>query len=647
MDINLTNKDGVKLNTAGKYCAEDINVIPQLDTTTVTPAKGQQVIQPSNNKIGFSSVTVEAIPDDYVIPSGTQQITENGTYDVSGKANAVVNVESQAKEEQEKSITITENGSFTVTPDAGKTLSSVTGTVNVPTSGGGGAELNIAYGDTAPTDTSKLWIKSAKPANIEFAYLASGAPLNYYALLTALPYRMRHQPVSMLGTKIYVFGSSAYPKKNIYVFDVVTNTVSTFEQAFDYSLDEGQAVTIGDKIYVLSCNKSSSGYYMYEYNPETNVMTQQKYFTAGGSSAMIAFENQIYTIGGTATNDYPHKFVYRYDPIAKAIITVGTMPNSLHKACSVSYGRYIYAFGGRSYQNSKYVSQLKVIRINVDTSEIVELDAAFTEEVYDMVAIKLGKDIYLMGSYGQSSSVYHFDAETETLNPTPLPNVGFINQTGVRGVQYGNVLYCMGGGLNSAASNAGIGKFVGTIDLNQGKILIHEGEGEYYFDALSAPTKVEIGVRNVYIGNSNNEAKYLDAFIYKNSKWINVNTGKQSFSITASLTNVSANSGNATSVPEGGGVVLVYTANDGYELPDSVSVTGATGSWSKSSGTLTLTEATGNVTFSIVGVSVSTLSTPTISHVSGTTIQVDSIDDNATTIGVYADSNKIGEATKS
>ena len=131
MDINLTNKDGVKLNTAGKYCAEDINVIPQLDTATVTPAKGQQVIQPSNNKIGFSSVTVEAIPDDYVILSGTQQITENGTYDVSGKANAVVNVPT-AKPEQTKTVEITSNGTTKITADSGKVLTEVTVTVNVP-----------------------------------------------------------------------------------------------------------------------------------------------------------------------------------------------------------------------------------------------------------------------------------------------------------------------------------------------------------------------------------------------------------------------------------------------------------------------------------------------------------------------------------
>lgn len=42
-----------------------------------------------------------------------------------------------SKEEQEKSLAITANGSYTIEPDDGKTLSKVTATVNVPDSGGG------------------------------------------------------------------------------------------------------------------------------------------------------------------------------------------------------------------------------------------------------------------------------------------------------------------------------------------------------------------------------------------------------------------------------------------------------------------------------------------------------------------------------
>ena len=157
MEIELTNADGITLKTKDKYCSEDIDIIPklQIKTTTVngkvtsdngyvglkevtvnvqtaptlqsktvTPTKSQQNIAADSGYDGLSGVTVNAIPDNYVIPTGTVNITANGTHDVSGKASVNVNV--PGKEEQTKSITITANGTVKIKPDAGKTLSEVT-----------------------------------------------------------------------------------------------------------------------------------------------------------------------------------------------------------------------------------------------------------------------------------------------------------------------------------------------------------------------------------------------------------------------------------------------------------------------------------------------------------------------------------------
>lgn len=58
---------------------------------TVTPTKSVQNVTPNEGE-HLSDVTVNAIPDEYIIPTGTQTITTNGTVDVTNLASVVVNV---------------------------------------------------------------------------------------------------------------------------------------------------------------------------------------------------------------------------------------------------------------------------------------------------------------------------------------------------------------------------------------------------------------------------------------------------------------------------------------------------------------------------------------------------------------------------
>lgn len=92
--------------TTGKYLTSVTVGAIQTETKSATPTKSTQTVTPASGKF-LSSVTVNPIPSNYIIPTGTKEITENGTADVTQFASVNVNVPSP-------NATVTENDDGTV-----------------------------------------------------------------------------------------------------------------------------------------------------------------------------------------------------------------------------------------------------------------------------------------------------------------------------------------------------------------------------------------------------------------------------------------------------------------------------------------------------------------------------------------------------
>lgn len=88
-------------NTAVPYLVENLEAAiktipkatsPVLQSKYVTPTESKQEVTADSGYDGLEKVTVNAIPSNYITPSGTKSITENGTYDVKTYDSVNVNV---------------------------------------------------------------------------------------------------------------------------------------------------------------------------------------------------------------------------------------------------------------------------------------------------------------------------------------------------------------------------------------------------------------------------------------------------------------------------------------------------------------------------------------------------------------------------
>lgn len=163
-----------------------VSAVPTETKSAVTPTKSSQTINATSGKY-MTSLTVNAIPSQYIIPSGSQTITKNDTYDVSALSEVVVNV-----------------------------------------SGGGGSTKNVQCYMGYATVTSTSYTATAVSLTV-----AKTGTYN----ISWMGWRSTNSGTS--GSQLYI-GNSAYGSANT----SFTNTYGHSVKLTNVSLTQGQTITI-------------------------------------------------------------------------------------------------------------------------------------------------------------------------------------------------------------------------------------------------------------------------------------------------------------------------------------------------------------------------------------------------------------------
>ena len=405
-------------------------------------------------------------------------------------------------------------------------FSLVAGKVIAESSGGsgGGAALNIAYGDTAPGDKSKLWIKAEEPKSIVFGSDFDGVE-SVESLPTNIPTAYDQMASARVGENIYLFGgkngSSTY-SNYIYKFNTKDHSLKRLSVTLSANYYGLIAVANGTKIYLFGGIQSGSQpkhLQIFDTVEETlqtvtNALPSSIYNGCG-----VSVDNIIYVFSRNTS-------IMVYDT---SLGKVSTIPSGMDKmpqyATCQKVGKYVYIIGGRP-AGTGYSDAILVF--DTETQTMSTHPTVLPVAIQGATSGVVGNKIFIFGGYAYTTTDEYFDniyvfdtmsGSIETVgtieNPSVLPTPAY----NIASETYGNEIYLFGGCIGANKQINTISKFSLTHDLAENNIEVITAYKNFFNIINSNSMKVEIGVDSVLIGNEENHAKVCEAYLHNGTDW--------------------------------------------------------------------------------------------------------------------------------
>lgn len=302
----------------------------------------------------------------------------------------------------------------------------------------------------------------------------------------SLPVKLAYSTSCIFNNYIYIFGGFAYgsgPTNTIYKFDCINETIEKLD------------VVVPNSLFSSRCS---------------------------------IVENYVYIFGGEYEDSNSVNSIYKFNLTTESFENFSlTLPFTLTETCCTTYNEKIYLFGGRA--NSVGDGTDKIICFNTLNETIETLDVVLPEKIYEPLIISLNDCAYIFsGTYNVTvgSNIYsNIICFGFKLNEIKLLE-NELSHNRYEGIvsMIGNNIYTFGGTLGNVRTDI-ISKFSLPSTINYNDFIILDNDDGMDFNLNN---EIIIDVKNVYIGNSNNEAELAEAYLFDESldSWVNVNTGE-------------------------------------------------------------------------------------------------------------------------
>lgn len=397
--------------------------------------------------------------------------------------------------------------------------------------GGGGMELNIAYGDTPPEDTTKLWVKTSEPSAVKIngtmGQLSGGE--TYKTISTVLPSNVAYTSACAVGENIYIFGG--YDGTNflntIWRFDTTTKTISVLSATLPTGKCKIGVASVGSLIYLCGGQiatvrtSGSQEIYCFDTKQETVSLTEMTVPKSTYAPTVAIWGTELWLVGSTESKNAEY-----YDLISGVKTKSNFVPDSYSTTGSsvYVYNNYLYVFGG--YRTLGQVTPLnRICKFDLVVRAVTENAGTLISAICHQASIKVGSYVYLFGGIADtgfattaSGSVWRYDLDTETI--TALPSMNAAKKGVHSAVAVGDVGYIFGGEMT-----ADIVEFQPnlTTPLATNNLHILSNTTNNKFNIINTNTaQVEIGVNKVYKGNADGIAEETEAALYNGTEWVTI-----------------------------------------------------------------------------------------------------------------------------